>query len=73
MFGINLQESREEIAEFKKQHVMQYPVLSDLEGAVADKYGLVGLPASVLVAKGGKILYYGFALPGSLEPFIQNQ
>lgn len=72
VFGVNVQESSKKIQKFLKTHPMKYPVLMDAEGRVASSYGLVGLPAAVFVAKGGKILYYGFSLPGNIEELIQK-
>lgn len=71
LLAVNVQESREQIAAFAKKHPMQYPILLDETGDVAARYGLVGLPASVLLAKGGEILYYGFSLPPNLDQWLE--
>ena len=63
IYGINVGESAQEIKAFMQAQPILYPVLLDTESRVAARYGLAGLPAAVLLAKGGKILYYGFSLP----------
>ena len=69
--GINVQESPERVRMFTEKNKFQYPVLLDKEGEVAEQYGLVGIPASVLIAKGGKIIYYGFSLPQNVDQLIK--
>ena len=69
--GINVQESPERVRMFTEKKKFQYPVLLDEEGGVAEQYGLVGIPASVLIAKGGKIIYYGFSLPQNVDQLIK--
>lgn len=73
LWGVNVQETPEEIREFIKSHKVNYPILLDKDGEVADLFGLIGLPASVLIAKGGKIVYYGFSLPPSIESVMETQ
>ena len=72
IFGINVQETREHVLEFQKTHPMSYPVLLDEDGHVADKFGLVGLPAAVILAKGGEIIYYGFGLPDNPDEVMKE-
>ena len=71
ILAVNVQEPRTHVSEFAKHHQIRYPVVLDEEGDVAHEYGLVGIPASVLLAKGGRVLYYGFALPHNIEQLIQ--
>lgn len=72
ILGIDVQESRERVQAFAQKQKIQYPVLLDEEAEVAHQYGLVGIPASVLLAKGGKVIYYGFALPQNIELLIEE-
>lgn len=73
VFAVNVQESRETILNFQKRHPMDYPVLLDKTGGVAEKFGLVGLPAAVLAQQGGNVLYFGFSLPANLEKLLQTE
>lgn len=63
ILAINVKEGPEEIHTLIEERPIRYTVLLDQKGEVAQQYGLVGLPTTVLLAKGGKILYYGFSLP----------
>ncbi|MBI3316537.1 MAG: TlpA family protein disulfide reductase [Candidatus Omnitrophica bacterium] len=67
IIGVNVGEPRKDVEKFIKNHKILYPVVLDEAGEVADRYGIVGLPVTVLLAKGGEILYYGFALPPRME------
>lgn len=70
ILGINVQESIEEVKPFAAQRGLRYPVLLDEEAEVTHQYGLVGIPAAILLAKGGRVIYYGFALPPDIEKVI---
>lgn len=70
--AVNVQESPERVRAFAKKKKIRYSILLDEEGEVAQQYGLVGIPASVLLAKGGKVIYYGFSLPQNVEPLIKE-
>ncbi len=70
IYGVNVEENRETILNFARGKKMDYPVLLDEKGAVAALYGLDAIPAAVLIAPGGRILYYGYSLPGNLEDLI---
>ena len=72
ILGINVQESRERVKAFTKRQKMTYPILLDEEGETAQRYGLVGIPASVLLAKGGQVIYFGFALPENIDQLVQG-
>lgn len=71
VLAVNVEESRQTILDFQKKHPMNYPILLDEEGDVAAKFGLAGIPASILAEKGGKVLYFGFSLPVNLEKLLQ--
>lgn len=71
ILSVNVQESRSRVSRFLKKNSMKYPVLLDEHGEVAGAYNLVGLPVSVLLAKGGEILYYGFSLPPNLDQWLE--
>ena len=71
ILSVNVQEPREDVMKFMKEKEIAYSVALDEDGEVASSYGLVGLPASVLLAKGGEILYYGFTLPENPEQYFE--
>jgi peroxiredoxin len=70
ILGINVQESMEQIKPFASKRGVNYPVLLDQQAEVAELYGLIGIPAAIVVAKGGRIIYYGFSLPENIEGLI---
>lgn len=72
ILGINVQESPEDILNFKARQPIDYPIVLDETGEVANAFGLVGIPASVFLAKGGEILYYGFSLPQNIEQLLKK-
>lgn len=67
ILAVNVGEEKTVAEKGIKFHGIRYPVVLDLKGEVADRYAVVGLPVTVLLAKGGEILYYGFALPPRIE------
>lgn len=71
IIGINVQESPKRVEDFVEKRKMRYTILLDQEGTVAEQYGLVGIPATILIAKDGKIIYYGFSLPDHVEELIK--
>ena len=71
IIGINVQEPQKRVKKFMKKHEINYMILSDESGEVASDYGISGIPASLLLAKGGEILYYGFSLPSNLDSFFE--
>ncbi len=70
VLAVNVQEPRHHVLEFQKMMPLNYPSLLDADGEVASRYNLMALPSSVLLAKGGEILYYGFGLPERIERFF---
>lgn len=70
ILGVNVQEKQPDIQKFMAKHKIEYPILLDQDGEVTNRYGLVGLPVSIYMAKGGEVLYYGFSLPANIEQFL---
>lgn len=70
ILAVNVQEPPARVRTFAKKQEIRYPVVFDEEAEVAHMFGLVGIPAAVLLAKGGKVIYYGFALPKNVEQLI---
>ncbi len=73
ILGVNVQEPQNDVLQFMKAQPIDYPVVLDEEGDVADKFGLVGLPSAVVLAKGGEIIYYGFSLPRNLSELLNQR
>lgn len=70
VLAIDFMESREKVQAFMKARNITYPVLLDVNGKAARKFRVVGIPTYVLLDKGGKIVFFGNALPGSIESYL---
>lgn len=57
LLGINFQEDPEQITEFLKQVKVDFPVLFDHDGAVAQQWNVFSMPTSFLVDRSGKVRY----------------
>ena len=55
--GLNLQESKSKVAEFKEQHGIPYLLVLDPDGKVTGLYRPVGLPTSWFIDSGGVVRY----------------
>lgn len=73
ILAINVQESPGYLTRFMEDNPIEFPTLLDEEGEVSSLYGLVGIPSSVLLAKGGGIIYYGFGLPDNMDKLLAKQ
>lgn len=62
VIAVNVGESAEQASAFAKKTGLNFPVVLDQDNAVAQSFGLVGIPVSYLVSSDGKILgeYHGF-------------
>lgn len=63
MVSINVQESPDTVGAFLRENRLNYRVILDESGELADRFEVTAIPSVVLLAKGGEILYYGFRLP----------
>ena len=54
--NIDIQEPKNRVLQFAEKYQIPYRTLLDEQGDVAGTYGIVGIPAMVLVGKDGKIL-----------------
>jgi len=70
VLGVNLEDTPAKIRKIQERFPMDYGVVMDRDGAVAERYSIDSLPTLVLLAKGGEILYYGFQLPRDLERML---
>ncbi len=56
MFGVDIMESQQKVLSFARSRKINFPMLLDSEGQVADSYGVVGVPAKVLIDQKGRII-----------------
>lgn len=70
ILAINVGETEEAIRRFEEKQALQYTVLLDPQSEASARYQVQELPTVILLAKGGKILYYGFRLPKNIETYL---
>jgi len=56
---IDIQEKKEKVKKNAEQHQVNYPVLLDLKGAVAQTYGVRGIPVVIVGDRQGGVVYRG--------------
>jgi peroxiredoxin len=57
--SVSNDEKVSEAGAFAKEIKATFPVLHDVKSAVFDKFGVVGLPANVVIGRNGKVVYSG--------------
>jgi peroxiredoxin len=53
---IDIQESRETVSRYASRHQIPFTILLDEKGDVSGSYGIVGVPAMVLIDRDGNVL-----------------
>lgn len=56
VLGVDINEPVDRVMNFTKQYKVAYPVLLDSDARVSRQYKIVGVPASVLIARDGSIV-----------------
>ena len=54
-YAVNLREEKDTVQKFVDQTKLGIPVLFDGEGQTADKYGVTGIPQTVVIGKDGNV------------------
>lgn len=73
ILAVNVEEPRRDVEKFIKQKGLKYPVAFDIEGKIANEYGLVGIPVVIYLEKGGEVLYYGYQLPQNIDALLEQR
>lgn len=63
VLAINIGEGQSRIARFAKTYRLFFTILLDQDAAVAQSYGVSGVPTYVLVDENGIIIYQGYSFP----------
>jgi len=58
IINVDIMEPEERVRIFADRHELPYRTLLDEEGRVAEKYGVYGIPTTLLIDKNGMILCY---------------
>jgi hypothetical protein len=59
VLAINMEESREEVAAWLRQHPVTVPILVDPKGTVTNAYRVTATPTVFLVARDGRLVARG--------------
>jgi thiol-disulfide isomerase/thioredoxin len=70
--ALNYRETRDDVVRFQKEYELPYTVLWDEGNAVADKYGVSGIPTVVLVDPDGVIRYRGNQIDDSMLALLDK-
>jgi len=65
--GVNVGDNEAKAAKFVKKFKYPYLVVLDKDKAVAKKYGVLGLPVTLIISKEGRILYRGSRPPKTFD------
>jgi peroxiredoxin len=63
ILAIDVGESAKKVQSFARQEGIDYTIMLDLENAVANQYGVTGIPSNILVDDNGVIKYKGVRPP----------
>ena len=72
MVNIDIQESRDKVARFAAKYQLPYRILLDEKGDVASSYGIVGVPAMILIKNGTVITRNYRLVDGTLEKLFRK-
>ncbi len=72
MVNIDIQETRDKVARFASKYQLPYRILLDEKGDVASSYGIVGVPAMILIKNGVVITRNYRLIDGTLEKLFRK-
>jgi thiol-disulfide isomerase/thioredoxin len=55
--GINVDKEKSKADEFLKEHPAQFPIFFNADGSLAKKFGVKGMPYSVIIDKKGQVIH----------------
>jgi len=73
LLPINVGESAAKIDSFREKNAISFDILMDMDGAVAKKYGVVGVPTFILIGAKGSVLYDGNDLPWNYAEIFRKE
>ena len=56
IMALSIQEDKKRVSKFMQSYEVDFPVYLDSDGAVANKYGVTGIPTTYIIAPDGKIV-----------------
>lgn len=72
LLGVNVSESENKVQKFFKGYPLNFRMLLDRFGLLADKYDLMGVPTYVFLNKTGKVISQAHSLPANYKSLLFN-
>ena len=73
ILGINVSESENKVQRFFKGYQLNFKMLLDKAGLLADKYDLMGVPTYVFLDKTGQVISQTHSLPANYKSLLFNE
>lgn len=70
ILAVNIAEPQETVERFIQEKEINYTVLLDRKGKVADQYHVTGIPANFLIDKQGEVVFEGHRPPENIEDVL---
>ena len=67
VFGVNVRESESRVKNFFKGYPLNFKILLDRSGWLADKYDLMGVPTFIFLDKAGEVILRTNSLPDNFK------
>jgi len=71
-FGVDVAEPVYKTERFFKGYALNFNVLLDVDGELADKYGLIGVPTFIFLNKDGKMVAQTYRWPANYKSLLTN-
>ncbi|MDD5020486.1 MAG: TlpA disulfide reductase family protein [Candidatus Omnitrophica bacterium] len=72
LLPIDAGESKTKVKAFADKQSLPFPILLDTDTAVAEAYGVVGVPTFFLISREGKVVWTGNELPDDYETYLTS-
>jgi len=70
IFGVNVSESENKVQRFFKGYQLNFEILLDKAGLLADKYDLMGVPTYIFLDKTGEVISQAHSLPVNYKSLL---
>ncbi len=70
VLGVNVSEQEKKVQNFFKGYQLNFPMLLDRTGALADKYDVLGVPTLVLLDENGSLVSLSHELPADYKRLL---
>jgi peroxiredoxin len=70
ILGINVSESEYRVKRFFEGYQLNFKILLDKSGILADQYNLLGVPTFILLNKAGQVISRGNSLPDNYKSLL---